>query len=331
MMHAGAQEWLGLLSKATNLTHIIEYDVEDCFLNTPRDLVLPALRYWLSYPFGRRAVRFFAISKDGKSEDYIGRPCSLHYWEVSAAVVMAVVEWELQRISLFEVVGGNGAMIVLEQTKGLPIGGHLSAALVELVALYRELSQPWPLLLEATMTMRYRDNFFVAMNRPPSFAADNVAESLSALLSMPVKTVSCSSCMRCLELRLAFDHANQVRCTLAFRTDADRQGESSDVQSWPQPDDPRTRMLLGSLLCGLAAKVRFYCHPGVAGFTATLRAMCRFISERGYPQHWWVYGFAVALLRNGVPIGCLPRQLRRKLRGGTASKNAGERAWESPH
>ena len=161
----------------------------------------------------------------------MGRPCSMHYWEVSAAVVTAVVQWELQRNSLFEVIGDNGAMRVLEQTKGLPIGGHLSATLVELVALYRELSQPWPLLLEATMTMRYRDNFFVALNLPAAFQVDTVAENLSGLLSMPVKAISCSSCMRCLELRLAFGHARSVRCTLAFRTDADRQGESGDVQS----------------------------------------------------------------------------------------------------
>ena len=320
MMHSGAQEWLGLLSKAPNLTHIIEYDVEDCFLNTPRSLVLPALQFWLSYPFKRRrVVQFFAISKDSKSDDYIGRPCSLHYWEVSAAVVLAVVQWELQNNSLFEVTGSIGETIVL-QNKGLPIGGHLSAALVELVALHREFMQPWPALLEATMPMRYRDNFFVALQLPPAFPVDAVADSLSALLSMPVKTVSCDWCMRCLELRLTFTSARPVRCILAFRTDADRQGESGDVQSWPQPDDPRTKMLIGSLLSGLAAKVRFYCHPDVAGFTATLRAMYRFVSARRYPHSWWTYDFAVALLRNGVPIGCLPRPLRRLLNSGTVSQ-----------
>ena len=123
-MHAGAQEWLSLLSKECDLTHLIEYDVEDCFLNTSRPLVLPALQFWLTYPFARRrAVRFFAISKDNKNEDYIGRPCSLHYWELSAAVVVAVVQWELEHKSLFEVVGCDGNFVVLQQDKGLPIGG----------------------------------------------------------------------------------------------------------------------------------------------------------------------------------------------------------------
>ena len=53
--------------------------------------------------------------------------------------------------------------------------------------------------------------------------------------------------------------------------------------SWPQPDDPRTRMLLGALISGLAAKVRFYCRPGVSGFTATIRRMCQFVGATGYP------------------------------------------------
>ena len=152
--------WLKLLSGQQGLSHLVKYDVEDCFLNTPRGLVLPALDFWLNYDFKRRrAVRYFAISKDGKSEDFIGRPCSMHYWEVSAEVVRAVVLWELDNNSLFETIGPDGKMLVLQQDKGLPIGGHLSAALVELVALFRELTQPWPPLLESKLTMRYRDNF----------------------------------------------------------------------------------------------------------------------------------------------------------------------------
>ena len=97
---------------------------------------------------------------------------------------------------------------------------------------------------------------------------------------------------------------------LAYRTDEDRQRESGDVVSWPQRDDPGTKTLLGSLLSGLAAKTRFYCHPKLGGFTATLRSMCRFIVARGYPRGWWTHEFALQLLRNGVPFGCLPRQLR---------------------
>ena len=119
----------------------------------------------------------------------------------------------------------------------------------------------------------------MALHKETEFA--DAASALTELLSMPVKFVACDSTMRCLEMRLSFNEAGTPHCTLAFRTDPDRQGESSDVVSWPQPDDPRTRMLLGALISGLAAKVRFYCRPGVSGFTATIRRMCQFVAAAG--------------------------------------------------
>ena len=72
-------------------------------------------------------------------------------------------------------------------------------------------------------------------------------------------------------------------------------------------------MLLDSLLSGLAAKVRFYCHPDISGFTATIRLMNKFIAAKEYPRRWWAYNFAVALLRNGVPFPCLTRSMRKLL------------------
>ena len=309
-MHHGASEWLKLL-RTQPVSRMAEFDVKDCFLNTPRALVMPALRFWLSFRFhNRRSTKYFAISKDNNAEDYVGRPCSIHYWEVSATMLMTVVEWELANNSLFEVVGVDGVPVVLQQDKGLPIGGHLSAALVELVALYREYTQPWPPLLEATISMRYRDNFFVGMQGDHIIEMNAAACELSELLAMPIKPEGVGKTIRCLELRLTFSDNDTTRCTLAFRTDDDRQGESWDVSSWPLPDEPRTRLLLPALLAGLAAKMRFYTSPGVAGYTETVRKMYAFLRGRGYPRSWWMRGFALALTRCGVPIGCLPRPLR---------------------
>ena len=54
------------------------FDVEDCFLNTPRGLVIPALNFWLALCFHRRrGTQYFTIGKNGKAQDHIGRPCSL--------------------------------------------------------------------------------------------------------------------------------------------------------------------------------------------------------------------------------------------------------------
>ena len=321
-MHRGMQHFLQLL-RSKKISAMAEFDVEDCFLNTPRALVIPALQFWLAFCFhGRRGTQYFAISKDGKSEDHIGRPCSLHYWEISSSAVLAVVEWELSHNSLFEVVGENGQFTVLQQDKGLPIGGHLSAALVELVALYREYTVQWPITLNDKFSMRYRDNFFVDMPLlDDAFSMQSIAADLSVLLSMPIKPVSVDASIRCLETRLVFSADKPVRCLLAFRTDADRQGESGDVSSWPMPDDPRTPLLLPGLLAGLAAKLRFYTAANVGGYTATVRRMYAFVRQRGYPRKLWMRPFALALLRCGVPVPCLPRLLRRVIKAPLLSHN----------
>ena len=78
-------------------------------------LVIPVLKFWLA--FCRHGTQYFAISKDGKAQDHAGRLCSLHYWEVSSSAVLAAVEWELSCNSLFEVVGENGQIIMLQQDK----------------------------------------------------------------------------------------------------------------------------------------------------------------------------------------------------------------------
>ena len=313
-MHQGVQHWLRLLSKKDGHVQLLEFDVEDCFLNTPRELVIPALRYWLDFEFARRRrTRFFAISKDAKSEDHTGRPCSSDFWEISSDLMLAVVEWELESNAFFEVLDGSGNMVVLCQEKGLPIGGHLSAALVELVALYREMLQPWPQELLPALTARYRDNFFAAVTSTADCHMEQTASSLTKLLSMPVKPVGRSNLARFLETTLAFDGNKGVRCTLAFRTDPDRQGESRDVQSWPPPFDPRAKMLLPGLVMGLASKLRFYSAPGVGGFTATVRRIYQFLKARGYPKRWWLRPLAVALVRVGVALPCLPPLLRKAL------------------
>ena len=121
-MHRGASEWLKLLGTQP-VARMAEFDVEDCFLNTPRALVMPALHFWLSFHFrNRRSTKYFAVSKDNKAEDYVGRPCSLHYWEVSAPMLIAVVEWELAHNSLFEVWGWMECLLCCNKTRGFQLG-----------------------------------------------------------------------------------------------------------------------------------------------------------------------------------------------------------------
>ena len=142
-----------------------EYDVNDCFLNTPRHEVLDCAQFWIAVcsEFSRKQ-RCYAISKDGKKGDHRGRPSSVHYWQITFQQLLQVFEWEPQPNDTFEVQTESGALVVLQQRKGLPIGGHLSAVFVELVALRREF-EAWPPLLLNCPTTRYRDNVFVVLQQ----------------------------------------------------------------------------------------------------------------------------------------------------------------------
>ena len=78
-------EFFHSLSAVYNAVSILEYDVEDCFLNSPQAKVRPALEYWLASlrATGRRAS-CFAISKDCPHKlNRVGASSSLHFWDFS--------------------------------------------------------------------------------------------------------------------------------------------------------------------------------------------------------------------------------------------------------
>ena len=75
-LHSGSAEWMQRLAVTKEWWGCEEYDVADCFLNTPPDAVLAAVEFWL-LTTQRRSRRHpcFGISKDGKAGDHSGRPC----------------------------------------------------------------------------------------------------------------------------------------------------------------------------------------------------------------------------------------------------------------
>ena len=286
----------------------------DCFLNTPRDAVLAAVEFWLRQTQGRlRTQPCFAISKDGKAGDHRGRPASIHYWSITAEQLLSACAWDLNNNDFFEA-QAEADVVVLQQRKGLPIGGHLSAAYVELVALRREFECEWPSSLSGLPTARYRDNFFMAVREERSAAErERTAGELTELLVMPVGFERAGRVARCLELRLEWTSERPVKAVLAYRTDSDRQGESGDVRTWPEWRDPRTPALLRGLLAGLASKVVNYSVPGVGGLPASIRQAVSFLRDRGYPSKRWLRPLGCELLRHGAPMGCLPACLRRTI------------------
>ena len=170
--------------------------------------------------------------------------------------------------------------------------------------------------LQGRTTARYRDTFFVS-----SIVGDNVGVfqalvgELTALLAMPVKLEKVDCHVRFLELRLKLAAGAPVHVTVAFRTDDDRQGEDHSVTSWPPPNDPRASLVLPSLLQGLASKIRHYHVPRTRGYTAAIRRATAFVRSRGYPLKGWVRSWALALVRQGAIVHCLPLLLRKVLHG----------------
>ena len=227
-LHSGSAEWLGRVATTRGWWGCDEYDVADCFLNTPRDAVLDAITFWLEATQRRsRRQPCFAISKDGKGGDHRGQPCSAHYWAITAKQLLLACGWDLENNAMFEAQVELQQTAIFKQHKGLPIGGHLSAAYVELVALRRELQCPWPVVLRGLLTARYRDNFFVILpNSPDDAHRALVVKELSALLMMPVGFERGGRIARCLELRIDWTSEVAVKAVLAYRTDEDRQGKA---------------------------------------------------------------------------------------------------------
>ena len=314
-LHSGSKQWLQRIGGTFGWWGCDEYDVADCFLNTPREEVMESVRFWADVAASRsRRQSCFAISKDGKQGDHLGRPCSIHYWSIASEQLMLACEWELHNNDTFESLQRDGTCIVLKQRRGLPIGGHLSAAFVELVALRRELQCEWPPALAGVPTARYRDNFFAVLREQPSAETHlETAQALSKLLLMPVCFERGGRIARCLELRIDWTGDSKVKTVLAYRTDVDRQGESGDVRTWPEWRDPRAHAVLHGLLVGLAAKLVMYSDESVGGLPASLRKAVRFLRQRCYPTKRWLKPFALELSRLGVPYCILPRPLRKVL------------------
>ena len=103
----------------------------------------------------------------------------------------------------------------------------------------------------------------------------------------------------------------------------DRQGESGDVRTWPEWQDPRAPALLRGLLAGLASKVMQYSNCEVGGYTSSIRGAVRFLRGLHYPSKRWMRPFGAELVRHGAPLGCLPKVLRAALVVEDCSENKG--------
>ena len=108
-LHSGSREWLARIARTGSWWGSLEYDVSDCFLNTPREAVMESVSFWLGFTESRsRRQRCFAISKDGKRGDHRGQPASIHYWAVTSEQLISACQWELEENATFEAMDSEG-------------------------------------------------------------------------------------------------------------------------------------------------------------------------------------------------------------------------------
>ena len=95
-LHTGTVEFLKSLNAAYKVTAIVWSTMRKiAFLNTPQAKVRPAVEFWLaSLRATSRRASSFAISKDSRKLDRVGASCSLHFWDFTFELVLAVIDWE---------------------------------------------------------------------------------------------------------------------------------------------------------------------------------------------------------------------------------------------
>ena len=118
------------------------------------------MEYWLHKTQQcTRAQPCFTICKDGKAGDHRGRPASIHFWSDAAEQLFAACVRDLNNNDLSEEQAGAD-WVVLQRRKGFSIGGHLSAAYVELVAPQHKHLCEWPSTLDSNeISVRFRRVF----------------------------------------------------------------------------------------------------------------------------------------------------------------------------
>ena len=141
-----------------------EYDVADCFLNTPRKAVLASVEYRLRNTQERTRAQLRASPSAKIARQKIIAVVLHRFISSRSRLSRCLPPARGIRTTTTSSKRWPGAdWVVLWQRKGLPIGGHLSVVYVELVALRREFLGEWPSALSGFPTARYRDTSFVAV------------------------------------------------------------------------------------------------------------------------------------------------------------------------
>ena len=109
--------------------------MEDMFWEIPTEEVFRALKWAFDTVHKQKRALWFSIAKGGLSRrDRIGKASASDYVIIHSDQVRKYVEFDLHHCNLFAL----GPLVFKQGSKGVPIGGYLSAQLSKLWAIWRE-------------------------------------------------------------------------------------------------------------------------------------------------------------------------------------------------
>ena len=235
-----------------------ELDVEDMYINIPKDALLPAFDAMIQYIHNaepnthRRRVRFdcVSISKFSKFGDKHGRaPRPEDYTYYPLAFIRKYIEFELTGNHLF-----RAGSFVLAQHIGIPMGGKLSAQLSSMYLMYREsLNVNKSLFGPKVLCARYKDHLYFS---GPAGSVIPCLESwmkvLATAYAMPLQLGGTGGKIECLEALL---DATGAALSVSLRRKVVDGDAVKHIWRWPDPWSGNIQYLLRSLIPGVAAKV----------------------------------------------------------------------------
>ena len=290
-----------------------ELDIKDFFPSLNRTATLKAvdaLHALLVQKLNKRVKKqegmWFALHKEHKKLDRVGQGSKEQFHNVPYAALREFLEYELHHNALFCV--GN---TILEQIKGVAIGGTCSAQLSSIFTMVQEhrfYSKPWtaqkslinqhfPVHMVPTRPFRFRDNLV-----GQGFALQHLSAVQSffeKLYTLKLQEEGVGTHLPTLEAVL-HTHPLSGHIDISLKNKLQDQQTLSPGQQlirYPDAHSPNARATLQSLIPALAKKCVQYSSTGDL-FADNATTVHRELTAKGYPRSWWENKFKLHLLQH---------------------------------
>ena len=281
-----------------------ELDMVNIYTEIPTEHVHEAVTYGIqriqTRTRSRQAIKRFALSRGGKSEDRFGSAASAYFVNVPLPLVYEYITYELTRNGLFRV----GSWI-LSQVKRLPMGGPNSAQLACIYMACCEVKNtavaPFPPL---AIACRYRDILHFFARRCTLIAAlPAFRDTLREYYNVPIQFEHMVATLQGLEVSVCVHPKQDVHIRLLSKVLSVENITRSNVQRWPDPWTPNSTAVLHSLCMGLAAKCCFWARKLGDQSTNILTVLSE-LGAKEVRTTLWLSRFVAFWQHRGCPMIC---------------------------